>query len=104
MSYKSRVKLHLQQRNNLYILKSGWLYRYVDLPDDRRQVLRVHYHDDSAIEIYSYLSSILKEHLNLIDSRYHFLHALLVFDLSSYRQVECQHLAQLLSTFSEYFP
>jgi CRP-like cAMP-binding protein len=47
VSYKSRVKLHLQeQRSNLYILKSGWLYRYVDLPDDRRQVLRVHYPGD----------------------------------------------------------
>lgn len=41
VSYKSRVKVHLQERNNdLYVLKTGWLYRYVDLPDDRRQVLR----------------------------------------------------------------
>ena len=47
VSYKSRVKLHLQEkRHNLYVLKSGWLYRYVDLPDDRRQVLRVHYPGD----------------------------------------------------------
>lgn len=47
VSYKSRLKLHLQeQRSNLYVLKSGWLYRYVDLPDGRRQVLRVHYPGD----------------------------------------------------------
>lgn len=47
VSYKSRVKLHLQERNdNLYVLKSGWLYRYTDLPDDKRQVLRVHYPGD----------------------------------------------------------
>jgi len=45
--YKSRVKLHLQeQQSNLYILKTGWLYRYVDLPDGKRQVLRVHYPGD----------------------------------------------------------
>jgi len=47
VNYKSRVKLHLQeQSSNLYILKSGWLYRYVDLLDDKRQVLRVHYPGD----------------------------------------------------------
>ena len=47
VSYKSRLKLHLQERNSdLYILKTGWLYRYIDLPDDRRQVLRVHFPGD----------------------------------------------------------
>lgn len=47
VSYKSRVKLHLQEQpSNLYVLKKGWLYRYVDLPDGKRQVLRVHYPGD----------------------------------------------------------
>ena len=47
VSYKARVKLHLQEKNtNLYILKTGWLYRYTDLPDNRRQVLRVHFPGD----------------------------------------------------------
>jgi len=47
VNYKSRVKLHLQeQSSNLYVLKSGWLYRYVDLLDNKRQVLRVHYPGD----------------------------------------------------------
>ena len=43
ISFKSRVKLHLQDLNsNLYVLKSGWLYRYVDLPDGGRQMLRIY--------------------------------------------------------------
>lgn len=47
VKYKSRLKLHLQEQgSNLYVLKSGWLYRYVDLLDDKRQVLRVHYPGD----------------------------------------------------------
>ena len=47
VSYKSRIKLHLQEKNtNLYILKSGWLYRYNDLSNNKRQVLRVHYPGD----------------------------------------------------------
>jgi CRP-like cAMP-binding protein len=47
VSYKSRVKLHLQEQcSHLYIVKQGWLYRYVDVPENKRQVLRVHYPGD----------------------------------------------------------
>lgn len=47
IEYKTRTTLNLyEQKNNLFILKSGWLYRYADLQDGRRQVLRVHYPGD----------------------------------------------------------
>ena len=43
INFKSRVKLHLQDlSSNLYVLKSGWLYRYADLPNGGRQVLRIY--------------------------------------------------------------
>ena len=47
IEYKNRTTLNLnEQKNNLFILKRGWLYRYADLQDGKRQVLRVHYPGD----------------------------------------------------------
>lgn len=43
IKFKSRVKIHLQNlSSSLYVLKSGWVYRYVDLLDGSRQVLRIY--------------------------------------------------------------
>jgi len=43
LRFKSRVKLHLQNfSDNLYVVKAGWIYRYVDLHNGQRKVLRIY--------------------------------------------------------------
>lgn len=32
--------------NRLFVVKSGWLYTYTDLPDGRRQIIRIHHPGD----------------------------------------------------------
>ncbi len=47
VSYGARTKLGFgDQLSNLFVVKSGWLYSYVDLNDKDRQVLRIHYPGD----------------------------------------------------------
>ncbi len=47
LSYRTRTRLKFSEKpSHLFVLKSGWLYRYEELDDKRRQVLRIHYPGD----------------------------------------------------------
>jgi CRP-like cAMP-binding protein len=47
ISYKARSQLSFTQApNHLFVVKSGWLYSYIDLDEKHRQVLRIHYPGD----------------------------------------------------------
>jgi len=47
VSYRARTKIHFNDKqSNLFVVKSGWLYSYVDLNNKDRQVLRIHYPGD----------------------------------------------------------
>lgn len=47
ISYKARTPLCFQKNpSHLFVVKSGWLYSYIDLDEKHRQVLRIHYPGD----------------------------------------------------------
>lgn len=47
ISVAAKTNLGAQDNiDNLFVVKSGWLYSYVDLEDASRQVLRIHYPGD----------------------------------------------------------
>ncbi|WP_282063860.1 Crp/Fnr family transcriptional regulator [Roseobacter litoralis] len=43
-SYDEQQDVYLggDRRNHLHVIKKGWLYCYTDLPDGRRQIVRLH--------------------------------------------------------------
>ncbi|QTR44702.1 Crp/Fnr family transcriptional regulator [Thiothrix litoralis] len=47
ISYRPRTRLAFSDNpSHLFVVKSGWLYRYEQLDETRRQVLRIHYPGD----------------------------------------------------------
>ncbi len=47
ISYRPRTRLAFSDKpSHLFVVKSGWLYRYEQLDETRRQVLRIHYPGD----------------------------------------------------------
>lgn len=47
ISYRPRTQLKFSDNpSHLFVVKSGWLYRYEALDETRRQVLRIHYPGD----------------------------------------------------------
>lgn len=47
ISYRPRTRLSFSDNPNyLFVVKSGWVYRYEQLDEKRRQILRIHYPGD----------------------------------------------------------
>lgn len=47
ITYRPRTQLSFRENPSyLFVLKSGWLYRYDEIDEKRRQVLRIHYPGD----------------------------------------------------------
>jgi CRP-like cAMP-binding protein len=46
--YAPQTLIHsaAQRVNDLFVVKSGWLYSYTDMPDGRRQIVKIHHPGD----------------------------------------------------------